>query len=87
MAELEAMQTVVTQAAIQAIMAAVIVMREADAAPTLCTNTISSGEAHKQRYGGPALKQPFFKRIAPDKYAELLGFEVEVTDILQRYMN
>ena len=49
MAESEAMKTVVMQAAIQADMTTVMVMREADAGPTTGTNAVSSGELCRHR--------------------------------------
>ena len=83
MAELEAIQTVATQVAIQAAMAAVMVMMEVDAGPTSGTNAVSSGEACRHRHGVPALRQPSFNWNTPDDYVELLSFEMEVTNILQ----
>ena len=56
MAESEAVQTEVTQAAIQAATAAVMARREADARPAPGANVVSSNEACRQRHGRPALK-------------------------------
>ena len=53
MAELEAIQTVVTQAAIQATMAAVIVMKGADDGPISGANKVITEEVCRQRYGRP----------------------------------
>ena len=47
MAESEAIKIVVTQVAIQAATALVMVMREPDGGPISGTNTVSSGAAHK----------------------------------------
>ena len=57
-------------------MAAAMAMREADAGHTSGTNAANSGEAHMQRHGRQALRQPY-------KYIELLGFEMEDMTILQ----
>ena len=83
MAELETIQTVVTQAAIQAATVVVMVMIEADSGPIMAVSTASSGQAHRQRHGGPALKQASFNWNSPGKYVEVLCFEIKVVDILQ----
>ena len=54
MAGSEAIQTVVMQVAIQATVAAVMVMRDADAGPTPGSNMVNLGETW--RHGGLALK-------------------------------
>ena len=82
MVDSEAIQTVVTQAAIQAATAAVMVMTEADAGPTSGTNTVGSGEACRQVHGRPALRQPSFNQNASNKQMKLLSFEMQITDIL-----
>ena len=48
MVESEAIQTVVTQAAIQAATAAVMVIRKADPGPTSGTNAVSLGQVCRQ---------------------------------------
>ena len=75
------------QAAIQADEAAVIVKRVAAADLASGSNAVSSGEVHRHRHGRPALRQPFFNWNAPGKYLELLGFEMEVLNILQTKMH
>ena len=82
MAESEAIQTAVTQVAIQAATVAVV-LREADTGPTSGAIMANAGEACRQKHGRPALKQPLFNEKAPGKYAELLSFEMKVTNILQ----
>ena len=64
-------------------MAAVMAKKEADAEYPSGTNTASSGEAHRHRHGRPALRQPSFNWNVPNKYVELLCFEMEVMNILQ----
>ena len=76
------MQTAITQAAIQAATVAVKVLKEQDIGPTTGTNVANTEEAHRPRHGRPALRQPTFNWKAPDKYAELLNFEMEVLNIL-----
>ena len=83
MAESETIQTAVTQVSIQAAMAVVMVMKEADAGPASGANTISSGEADRYRCGSPALGQLSFNWNAQDKYTELLSFKMDVMHILQ----
>ena len=83
MLESEAIQSVFTQAAVQAATAMVMAMREAGTGPISGTNTSSSKEAHRQRYDRPDLEQLSFNCNAPDRYAELLNFKMEVTNILQ----
>ena len=87
MAGLETIWTVVMQAAIQAAMAAVLAMRQADTSTASGTNTVSLGEACKHGHGVPALRQPSFNWNAADKYIILLRFEMEVTNILQAKIN
>ena len=83
MAESEAVHPVVMQVAIQAALAAVMVLQEAVSGSTSGPNMVNSGEAHKHRYGRPALRKAFFNYFAPVRYAELLSFEMGVTNILQ----
>ena len=45
------------------------------------TNKVDSGDVHRQRHDGPTLRQPSFNWNAPDKYVELLSFEMKVTNI------
>ena len=52
MAEAEAIQSVITWAAIQVATAAVMVMREADAEPISGTNIAVLRDVHRQRHGG-----------------------------------
>ena len=83
MAESEAFQAAVMQAAIQAATVAVMVLREADARPASGTRMTSTGEACKHRHGGTALRQPSIDWTVPDRYAEHLYFEMEVTNVIQ----
>ena len=87
MAESEATQALVNQAAIKAAitaaMALVMVLGEAGVGPRSAENTISPREVHRQRHGSPALKQLLLNWNATEKYVELLNFEMEVTNILQ----
>ena len=55
MEESEAIQTVVMQAAIQAAMAAVMIMRT-DAGPPSSTNTVNQGNLWRHRHGRAALR-------------------------------
>ena len=64
MAESEAIWKVVMQVAIQAALAAVIVMREADAHSPSHTNVVSSGEVCRHRNGRPPLRKPSFNWYA-----------------------
>ena len=68
---------------IQAVKAAVMVMREADTGPKSGNNTFSLVEAHMHRHGRPALGQPSLNWNATDKYTKLLSFEMDITNILQ----
>ena len=75
MVQAEAIQSEVTKAAIQG-----------DAGAISGANTVNPREVHRQRHGGPAVKQLSFNLNAPGKYVELVNFEVEVTNILQTKM-
>ena len=83
MAESEAIQTAITQAAIQAATMAVKALKEAGTEPESGMSTANLRQAHRLRHGGPAIRQLSFKWKAPDTYVELLNFEMEVTNILQ----
>ena len=61
---------------------AMVALTEADTGPTSATNMANVGEMHSYRYGRPALRQPSFDWKAPDKYVELLSFEMEVMNLL-----
>ena len=87
MAESEAVQTVVTQVAIQAVTVAVMALRETDTEPPVGTSAVGSGEACRYRHDKPALKQPSCNWNVSDKYVELLSFEMEVMNILQTKTN
>ena len=87
MVESETIKTVITHAAIQEATAVVKVMREVDTGHISDANTTSSmWEVCRQRQARPALKQLSFNWNAPDKYIELLSFEMEITNLLQTKM-
>ena len=70
------------QVVIQAAMAVVRVMREADL--TTEPHTISSlEEPHRLWQAVQMLGQPAFDRKAPDRYVELLNFKMKVANELQ----
>ena len=73
MEESEGVQSLVTQVEIQTVMALVMVMRETEAGLISGTNTVILREAHRQKHGRPAMKQPSFNWNVPDKYVELLN--------------
>ena len=83
MAESEAIQTAVIQADVQRARAAVLALREADSEPASGSRTANAGEPCRHRHGGSALRQPSFDWNAPDKFVELLKFEMEVANMLQ----
>ena len=66
MPESEEIMTAVIQMAIQAATTAVMVMREADAGPTLGTNMVNLGEVHRHRTSWT--RQPLFNWNFPGKY-------------------
>ena len=78
MVQVKAIQSVITQAAT----AVVMVMKETDTGTISGVNIASLRDVHRQRHGGPALKQLSFNWSAPDKYVDLLNFETEVTNTL-----
>ena len=83
LAESAGIHTIVNQVAIQAAMAVIMTLSEADVGPRSSATTARLREMHRERAGGPALKLPLFTWNVKDKYVELLNFEMEVTDILQ----
>ena len=58
MAESEGIQAIVTQAAIQAVTAVMMVLRDADAGPRTAANTASLREPLRQKHGVPTLENP-----------------------------
>ena len=60
MAESKAIQSAVIVVVIQAATATVMALREADAGPRSGANTAIPREVHRERHGGPALKEPRF---------------------------
>ena len=56
MAELEAIQTAVTQVVIQVATVAVMMLRKADAGPTSGTSTANVGQACRYRHNRPVLQ-------------------------------
>ena len=83
MAESEAIQTAITQVAIQLVTAAVMALREAETGPASGSSTANAEEVHRPRYGGPTLPQWSFNWKTPNKYVGLLNFEMDVTNTLQ----
>ena len=71
------------QVPIQTATVTVMVLKEADARLASDGSTANVGQAHRHRHGRAALRQTFFDLNAPDKYVELLCFEMEVTNMLQ----
>ena len=74
MAELDSMQTAITQTAINAATEEVMALKEADTGPVTGTNMAVMEELHRPRHGRPALRQPAFDWKAPDKYIDPLNF-------------
>ena len=83
MAESEAIQTAIMHVDILAATVAVIALKEADTEPTSGASTTNAEEVHRPGHGRPALRQPSFDWKAPDKYVELLNFEIEITNKLK----
>ena len=77
------MQAVIVQAAIEAVMAAIRAMVEADPPTEPHTRRSSPEEPHRPRWAGTVLRQPAFNWKGPDRYVELLNFEMEIAKVLQ----
>ena len=73
MADSEAILTAIMQVTIQA----------ATVGSASGASTAYAEEAHRSRHGRQALRQQSFDWKAPDKYVELLIFEMEVRNMLQ----
>ena len=67
----------------QAAITAVRAMGEADLPAEAHTRRSIPEEYHRPRQGGPMMSQPTFNWKAPDRYVELLNFEMKVADVLQ----
>ena len=77
------MQTIITQAAIQTAQVAEMALKVPDTGPTAGTNMANTGDAHRCRHSGPALRQSVFDWKAMDRCIVVLNFEMEVMNILQ----
>ena len=73
----------IMQIAIQAATAEVRVMREADMPAELQTSRSLPEEQHRPRQAVPMLSQSAFDWEVPDRYVEILNFEMKVTNVLQ----
>ena len=82
MAESEGIQDIVKQAAVQAVKAVVMALREADAGTQLA-NTAVPRESQRKRHDRLALEKPLFNWNAQDRYVDILNFEVKVKNILE----
>ena len=71
------------QVVIQAATVIVRAMREADPPTEPHTRRSSPEEPQGPRQAGLMLHQPTFDWKAPDRYVELLNFEMEVANVIQ----
>ena len=83
MAESEGIQEVVNQRVVQAATAVMITLRGVDMEPYLA-QTASLRQPQQQMHGEPALEKPSYNWNTQDWYVELLIFETEVTEILEK---
>ena len=81
MAHSEEMQVMIMQAAFQAATAAVGAMRETDLSAKQHSRRSIPEEKHRPRKARPMLNQPAFNLKAPDRYVELLNFEMQVANV------
>ena len=77
------MQTAIMQVAIQAVTNALRAMREEDLPAEPHTKTIIPQDHHRPRQDGPMLSEPVFNWKVPDRYVELLNFEIEGANVPQ----
>ena len=82
MAESEDIRETVNQAAIWAATAVMMAFIDADVRSRLIP-TASPRGPHKQRHERPALEKPSFNWSVQDRYAQLMNFKIEVTNILE----
>ena len=78
MTELDSMQRAITGAAIQVAIVAVMALKGADIGPTTGANMVNAWQAHSPRHADQALRQLAFNWKAPEKYIQLLKFEMEI---------
>ena len=83
MANSEEIQAVIMQVAIQAATVAVRAVREANQPTKSHTRKSIQEEQQKPRQARPMMSQPACNWKAPDRYVELLNFEMEIANMLQ----
>ena len=79
----EELQAAITQVAIQEATMAVRAMKEAKLPTKPHTRRSNPEEHHRSRQAGPMMSQPAFNWKVPDRYVELLNFEMHVANVLQ----
>ena len=57
-------------------------LKEAGTGLATDVNVANTGEVQRPRHGRPGLRQPSFNWKVPDKYIELLNFEMEIMNKL-----
>ena len=83
MANSEEIQAAITQATIRVATMALRAMREADSLAKPHTRRSILEENQRPRQAGPIMSQPGFSWKVPDRYVELLNFEMGVANVLQ----
>ena len=79
MADSKSIKEIVNQVSVQAVM---IISRDSDTALWKAT-MLNQCENHRQRNEGLELEKLRFNRDEPDRYVELLNFQLEVMNILE----
>ena len=78
MTKSEDMQAAIIEVTIQAATIVVRAVREVDQLAESHTRRSSQKEHHRPKQAGPMLSQPMPDWKAPDRYVEVLNFEMEV---------
>ena len=82
MAESANIKDMVNQVAIKAVTAVMMTLRDVEAGPWPTTAAIHS-KPQRQRHSGPVLEKLASNWGTQDRYAELMNFKMEVSNILE----
>ena len=82
MADSESIKEIVNQVAVQEAATVMMVFRDTDTG-FLLASTPNQHKNQRQRHGGLVLEKLRFNLGIPDRYVELLNFQLEVINILE----
>ena len=82
MADSESIKAIINHLAVQAATVVMVAFRDTETGPQLAT-TRNQQETQRQQNGGLVLEKLRFNWNIPDRYVELLNFQLEVMNLLE----